>query len=68
MEKIIIVALLLIIILQLHLHLRRSLKINQLLADIKYGLFGGGSGAMSKLSYLESIYTNLEKLIKKYEK
>ena len=38
------------------------------MADIKYGLFGGGSGAMSKLSYLESIYTNLEKLIKKYEK
>lgn len=64
MEKIIIIILLIVIIIQFHLHLRRSLKIAQLLSEIKYGLFGNGNGAMSKLVYLEYIMSKLDSVFK----
>jgi hypothetical protein len=53
-----------VIVVQIYFVLSRLLNIHRLMLEIKNGLFGGGYGAISKLSFLESIHTNLEKLVK----
>ncbi len=66
MKETLIIILLVIIVTQLHLVLRRFLKIINLLNYFKSGLFGYGrkDGIMSKLNYLEYIQSKLDRIFK----